>query len=195
MSQGSLDSAPPQAQSLSRRLVHRSPRTDGVHDSGSGNSFLRGREEEVSFRRAGANLAGSNRSPPIPEKVAEEEEDDLAVKWCDLGMSVLAGLAGQMEYSGGGTGKGKNVGRGRRGGDGDHDDNRRISDYYQQMLETDSANPLLLRNYGRFLHEVRVLSYVLGSYAQFLWDAVEEDEEEAPPVARTESSSPSVEAF
>ncbi|KAG6497603.1 hypothetical protein ZIOFF_045505 [Zingiber officinale] len=173
MSQGSLDSAPPQAQSLSRRLVHRSSENsrlrddlhgpypcrilphiseDGrspVHDSGSGNSFLRrntsslhspqcqcaaaihleteGGGKKCLLRRAGANLAGSNRSPPISEKVAEEEEDDLAVKWCDLGMSVLARLAGQMEYSGGGTGKGKNVGRGRRGGDGDHDDNRRIS--------------------------------------------------------------------
>ncbi|KAG6483353.1 hypothetical protein ZIOFF_059997 [Zingiber officinale] len=38
---------------------------------------------------------------------------------------------------------------------------------------------------------VRVYIYVLGSYAQFLWDAVEEDEEEALPVARTEASSPS----
>ncbi|XP_073002065.1 uncharacterized protein [Typha latifolia] len=68
-----------------------------------------------------------------PARVAEEEE----------------------EYSNGGMGKGTKVGGGggRSGEGGDHN-NRRIGDYYQEMLRSDPGNPLLLRNYGQFLHEV-----------------------------------------
>ncbi|XP_073002064.1 uncharacterized protein [Typha latifolia] len=67
-----------------------------------------------------------------PARVAEEEE----------------------EYSNGGMGKGTKVGGGggRSGEGGDHN-NRRIGDYYQEMLRSDPGNPLLLRNYGQFLHE------------------------------------------
>ncbi|KAG6521600.1 uncharacterized protein LOC122052236 [Zingiber officinale] len=157
-----------------------SPRTDGFHDSGAGDSFLRrsasslfsprhrcaaaihieseGGKKGPLLRRARSegDLVGSNLSPltgphaPVPEKVAEEE--DLEVKWCDIGVSVPAGQVEQTEYAGGGTGKGKNVALGK--GDGDRDDNRKVAEYYQQMLQTDPSNPLLLRNYGRFLHEV-----------------------------------------
>ncbi|XP_074588335.1 uncharacterized protein LOC141844204 [Curcuma longa] len=160
-----------------------SPRADGLHDSGAGDSFLRrsasslfsprhrcaaaihieaeGGKKGPLLRRARSegDLVGSNLSPragpphaPVPEKVAEEE--DLEVNWCDIGVSVPAGQVEQAEYAGGGTGTGtgKNVALGR--GDGDRDDNRKVAEYYQQMLQTDPSNPLLLRNYGRFLHEV-----------------------------------------
>ncbi|WOL06989.1 hypothetical protein Cni_G15724 [Canna indica] len=113
--------------------------------------------------RSEADLLGSNPPPrsglrsPVPEKVEEEEEEeeeeDLEVKWCDLGVPVP--MAEQVEYSGGGTGKGRNIGLGRDGGGGgDRNDNRRIAEYYKQMLQSDPSNPLLLMNYGKFLHEV-----------------------------------------
>lgn len=155
-------------------------RTDGLHDYGAGDSFLlRSTSSLVSPRhrcaaaihieaeggrkgpllrraRSEGDIVGSNLSPragpcgPAPEKVVEEE--DLAVKWCDIGVSVPAGQVEQAEYAGGGTGKGKNIALGK--GDGAGDDNRRIAEYYQQMLQADPSNPLLLRNYGKFLHEV-----------------------------------------
>ncbi|XP_074588707.1 uncharacterized protein LOC141844567 [Curcuma longa] len=161
-----------------------SPRKEAARNSSAGDSFLRHRcasalhfETEGAWKgpllrrfRSEADLSRSNRSPraglraPIPAKVEEEGVDDLAVKLCDLGASkpmrqqeALVGQGQLVEYTGGGsTGKGKNIG-GSRKGDGesrDRDDNKRISDYYQQMLQIDPANPLLLRNYGRFLHEV-----------------------------------------
>lgn len=88
-------------------------------------------------------------------------------------------LVEEMEFSGGGIGKGKKSGGGSGGdggggsfGDGDADQNK-IGAYYQQMLKANPANPLLLRNYGKFLHEVGLelsflllmKSHVLVSYA------------------------------
>ncbi|KAF9623871.1 hypothetical protein IFM89_005639, partial [Coptis chinensis] len=72
----------------------------------------------------------------------EEEKEDIA-------------------FLGGGTGKGRNVGGGN-GGDGFHwgglsggnADQSKIGAYYQELLKADPGNALLLRNYGKFLHEV-----------------------------------------
>lgn len=36
-------------------------------------------------------------------------------------------------------------------------ENQRIREYYQEMLRSDPGNSLLLRNYGKFLHEVCVV--------------------------------------
>ncbi|KAJ8631979.1 hypothetical protein MRB53_025315 [Persea americana] len=69
-------------------------------------------------------------------------------------------LVEELEFSGGGIGKGKKSGGGSGGdggggsfGDGNADQNK-IGAYYQQMLKSNPGNPLLLRNYGKFLHEV-----------------------------------------
>jgi hypothetical protein len=60
------------------------------------------------------------------------------------------------ESSGSGIGKGGNHNRsGKRGrSNGDHSENQRIHDRYAELLKSDPGNPLLLRNYGKFLHEV-----------------------------------------
>ncbi|KAJ6673213.1 TETRATRICOPEPTIDE REPEAT PROTEIN 5 [Salix viminalis] len=72
--------------------------------------------------------------------------------------------------------------------------------YYQTMIEANPGNPLFLINYAKFLKEVRLDvshkdasraesyfdqavkaapddCYVMASYARFLWDAEEEEEE------------------
>ncbi|PIA58580.1 hypothetical protein AQUCO_00500484v1 [Aquilegia coerulea] len=69
----------------------------------------------------------------------------------------------EIEYCGGGLGKGRNIGGGNggnRGGNGDissggNADQSNMSDYYQKLLKSDPGNPLVLRNYGKFLHEMK----------------------------------------
>ncbi|KAG1354266.1 hypothetical protein COCNU_07G003780 [Cocos nucifera] len=124
--------------------------------------------------RSEANLTGSDCPIPIllRSPLPEEELMDRKVRAPDFGgiwteAAVAAAVPEEeeeeevvVEYSGGGVGKGRKIGGGSSGGgrgreDGDQNENRRIGDYYQEMLRADPGNPLLLRNYGRFLHEVR----------------------------------------
>ncbi|PKU82711.1 hypothetical protein MA16_Dca020290 [Dendrobium catenatum] len=78
----------------------------------------------------------------------------------NLVMSMSPAIAEEAEdllYSGGGIGNGRKMGGGsggKRGGEANREEDSRIGTYYQEMLKTDPGNPLLLRNYGRFLHEV-----------------------------------------
>lgn len=60
----------------------------------------------------------------------------------------------ELVYSGGGMGNGRKMGGGKRGGEANREGDPSIGTYYQEMLKADPGNPLLLRNYGRFLQEV-----------------------------------------
>eukprot|EP00850_Spirogloea_muscicola_P007597 SM000039S14427 [mRNA] locus=s39:146919:148434:+ [translate_table: standard] len=93
---------------------------------------------------------------------------------------------GQGGYNGGGSNNGGNGGSG--GGGGSMDSSGRDL-YYRQALRADPGNPLLLRNYARFLFEiqqdhVRAEEYyerailanpgdgeILAQYAKLVWDA------------------------
>ncbi|KAK9275693.1 hypothetical protein L1049_022960 [Liquidambar formosana] len=105
---------------------------------------------------------------------AEEVEDEAEKKQ----------EAAILGFSGGGVGKGK-----KTGGDGSGDEDRSKMDaYYQEMLKSNPGDSLLLRNYGKFLHEVekdavRAEEYyerailespgdgeVLSLYGQLIWD-------------------------
>ncbi|WOL06311.1 hypothetical protein Cni_G15043 [Canna indica] len=128
----------------------RSGRAAALHleaEGGRGARFLRRAKSE-------ADLFGPNR---LNRERAEQEGEaaDLAVNRSDLVVASPGGLPTESaaEYCGGGTGKKGRKGGGDGGGGGQNN-RRRISDYYQQMLRSDPSNPLLLRNYGRFLHEV-----------------------------------------
>ncbi|CAM8883306.1 unnamed protein product [Rhodiola kirilowii] len=96
----------------------------------------------------------------------------------------------EVGVPGGGIGKGKVLGGGGgdRFGSGDGDRSSKLDVYYKQMLKLNPMDPLLLRNYAMFLHEVmkdtaRADEYygrailanpgdgeVLGSYAKFIWE-------------------------
>ncbi|KAK9144301.1 hypothetical protein Sjap_004204 [Stephania japonica] len=78
----------------------------------------------------------------------------------------------------------------------DGGDRSRIGEYYEEMLKANPGNPLLLRNYGKFLHEVdgdvkraeecyerAILASpndgeVLSLYARLIWET-QRDEERA----------------
>lgn len=77
----------------------------------------------------------------------------------------------ELEFSGGGIGKGKKAGGGSGGGkgkggsgsgsfSGGNADQNKIAAYYQQMLRANPGNLLLLRNYGKFLHEVSLFRLI-----------------------------------
>ncbi|KAL4325593.1 hypothetical protein GQ457_11G020830 [Hibiscus cannabinus] len=55
----------------------------------------------------------------------------------------------EIGFSGDGFGSG-----GKFGGDDSHGDKSKIGDYYREMLKLNPGDSLLLRNYGKFLHEV-----------------------------------------
>lgn len=94
---------------------------------------------------------------------------------------------------GNGNGGGGRVGvsGGRGGGSGDSNG---VEAQYRRMLEADPGHPLLLRNYARFLHEVKrepleaepyyqraILANpgdgeVLGHYAQLIWDVYKDED-------------------
>ncbi|XP_020580783.1 uncharacterized protein LOC110024927, partial [Phalaenopsis equestris] len=95
-------------------------------------------------------------SPPVRFQEEEEEEKvNLQV------MSISPAIAKEAEelvHSGGGMGNGRKMGGGsgwKRGDEANREEDSRIGSYYQEMLKSDPGNPLLLRNYGRFLHEVK----------------------------------------
>ncbi|CAN1248976.1 hypothetical protein LINPERPRIM_LOCUS6945 [Linum perenne] len=98
-------------------------------------------------------------------------------------------MAGEGKEFDGGNGKGGNRG-GSRGGDSGGGDNykRRMAEYYEQIIKSNPHDSLLLRNYGKFLHEVegnveRAEEYygrallespgdgeVLSLYANLIWN-------------------------
>ncbi|CAN4076255.1 unnamed protein product [Withania somnifera] len=56
----------------------------------------------------------------------------------------------ELGFPGGGMGKNRKFG----GGSGGNSDPKEIGEYYKEMLNSDPMNSLLLRNYGKYLHEV-----------------------------------------
>ncbi|KAA3475827.1 Tetratricopeptide-like helical [Gossypium australe] len=92
----------------------------------------------------------------------------------------------EIDFSGDGLGNGGK--HGGNHGDDSFDHKSKISDYYRGMLNLNPADSLLLRNYGRFLHEVekdteRAEEYygrailvspgdgeVLSLYAKLIWE-------------------------
>lgn len=65
----------------------------------------------------------------------------------------------EVEFSGGGVGEGRKSGSGRGGdgiGGGGGSERRAMGAYYREMIEANPGDPLLLRNYGKFLHEVTI---------------------------------------
>ncbi|KAK4364647.1 hypothetical protein RND71_016005 [Anisodus tanguticus] len=70
----------------------------------------------------------------------------------DCGTSDLDEL--EVGFPGGGIDKNRKFGGGGDGKDGGNSDPRKIGEYYKEMLSSDPMNSLLLRNYGKYLHEV-----------------------------------------
>ncbi|KAF6151736.1 hypothetical protein GIB67_002019 [Kingdonia uniflora] len=131
---------------------------------------VRKKKKHVSIRRAlsesnivrsGSMFSGvGSRSFPtiIPEEVEEDEVVSI------FGSMILANKCLNRELgsdNGMGTGQGRRDSGGRGGGGAGNNNNggggadqSKMGAYYMKMLKADPVNALLLRNYGKFLHEV-----------------------------------------
>ncbi|KAJ0736763.1 putative tetratricopeptide-like helical domain superfamily [Helianthus annuus] len=110
-------------------------------------------------------------SQTFPEMLSEVDEellqDDysfgslkLAEKCFDRMVGISAGgiAAKEAQFSGVGSGSGRGhdgFGSGRfSGGSNNKNEGKKIGARYRKLLESNPNDPLLLRNYGKFLHEV-----------------------------------------
>lgn len=92
------------------------------------------------------------------------------VKWKVFNFGVSGGkgegvvvVEEEVEFSGGGVGDGSKSGIGRGGdwvsgsaGAGGGSERGAMGAYYREMIEANPGDALLLRNYGKFLHEVTI---------------------------------------
>ncbi|KAK9275895.1 hypothetical protein L1049_023169 [Liquidambar formosana] len=176
-------------------------------------SDMIGSAKEVSVEFSTLSGVGSRSFPariPEEEYLSEGDVDEggpLSFKrngydqvnyggiWPESGIPIE-----ELRFFGGGFGKDKKSGGG--GGESGDDivtgeeDRSKIDAYYQEMLKSNPGNSLLLRNYGKFLHEVekdtvRAEEYygrailaspgdgeVLSLYGQLIWET-ERDENRA----------------
>lgn len=87
-------------------------------------------------------------TPRIPEVQFEDCGGD-AEDWPANGITWE-----ELGSPGGGMNKNRKSGGGGNGGYGSDAEGKKMGDYYQEMIKSDPTNSLLLRNYGRYLHEV-----------------------------------------
>uniref|UniRef100_A0A5B7AIJ1 TmcB/TmcC TPR repeats domain-containing protein n=1 Tax=Davidia involucrata TaxID=16924 RepID=A0A5B7AIJ1_DAVIN len=151
------------------------PPTRSIRRASSESDMIRS-ESEVSGGFSRLSGAGSRSFPArIPEEgyLSEVKEDvvggvgslffterscdrNYARDWPESGIPVE-----ELGFSGGGIGKGSKIGGGGSGDDfgigtftGGNADRKKIGAYYEEMLKSNPTDSLLLRNYGKFLHEV-----------------------------------------
>ncbi|XP_078156011.1 uncharacterized protein LOC144551778 [Carex rostrata] len=116
--------------------------------------------------------SGSARMPLLPLPLEEDEKDAMTTELKRQALTVQGMVtkeepleleleeeefeARESFGSGMGNGGNSNFTNGSKGGQGsgDQSENRRFHDRYQELLRSDPGNPLLLRNYGKFLQEV-----------------------------------------
>ncbi|XP_047339235.1 uncharacterized protein LOC124942726 [Impatiens glandulifera] len=106
----------------------------------------------------------------IPEDETNSFEDEVSIsvigslstldKLC-LNRSMSENPVEEVSFGGGG---GDDEWRFTGTFTGGNSDRSKIGEYYQEMLKTDPMNPLLLRNYGKFLHEVEGNMKKAGEY-------------------------------
>ena len=117
----------------------------------------------ASFARSAVLL----RHAAIPAILEADEEEDAGSR-APAGLDRLldAAGAGRNGVGGGQGGGGRGGASGGSGGQGSGCD---MGEYFRRVLLLDPANPLLLRNYGKYLHEVEGdLAGAEGCYARAL---------------------------
>ncbi|KAJ9152328.1 hypothetical protein P3X46_025905 [Hevea brasiliensis] len=162
-------------------------------------------------------LSGSG-SLCYPAMMPEEEQHFLGSDLHGCGSTTLndAGFwpdsripLKKLGFTGDGFGKGKKYGGGNGGNDDDwRSDLIKMGDYYKEMLKSNPSDSLLLRNYGKFLHEVegdreRAEEYyarailaspgdgeVLSLYGKLIWDSHRDGERAQAYFDQAVSASP-----
>ncbi|KAI3693781.1 hypothetical protein L1987_76733 [Smallanthus sonchifolius] len=207
--------------SISSSLFTGSPRLSVPlrHDSFSGcekfqfqpnirRRISRAKSEPLAISRLMSINAGSQTFPEMLPEVEEESLPDEDVIVC-IGSLKFAekcfdrmsripacGIALEEQFPGFGNGSGRDrdgFSSGRSSGDNDNERNK-IDAHYRKLLESNPNDPLILRNYGKFLHEVEgdtvkaeeyyrraILASpgdgeLLSLYGKLIWDAQRDGE-------------------
>jgi hypothetical protein len=116
----------------------------------------------------GSKLSGSG-SLSFPARIPEEEYDSESEDDGFVSLSKGAGIWPEsgipledLGFSGGGRKPSGDDDHGTRNGD----DMSKIGAYYLEMLKSNPGDPLLLGNYGKFLHEVVVGKILCYNFTQ-----------------------------
>ncbi|KAF0930825.1 hypothetical protein E2562_035402 [Oryza meyeriana var. granulata] len=162
--------------------------------------------------RASPRMQKHAASPRLLRR-ATSDADDIARSAPAAATSPLPVLRDIVEEDVDGAGRGKGSDRsgrggGRGGGGGGQGMHMDMGEYYRRVLRVESENPLVLRNYGRYLQEVegdlagaeecyaRALlacpddGDLLSLYGQVLWEARQDKERAAAYLERAVQAAP-----
>ncbi|XP_009626605.1 uncharacterized protein LOC107827386 [Nicotiana tabacum] len=154
-----------------RVSLHLEVNRRSIRRASSESDVIRSAIEGPGVTRTFSNLGSTSFPAIIPEEDCGTEQDELEVL---RGIGSLSLTEDQRSYaedwpqsgiptdelgfSDGGIGKNRKFpgGGGDRGESdaGGNSDPKKIRAYYKEMLKSDPMNSLLLRNYGKYLHEV-----------------------------------------
>lgn len=169
-----------------------------------------------SLRRSGSDACSSLRSIKWPDSAGFTDDSQINSSSKnnndnknERGSGSVV-LHEEVEFTGGGgcggDEKGKKIGGG--GGSGGGGGGGEIGEYYKEMLKVDPENPLLLRNYGKFLQEIEgdvegaeecygraILvspgdGEVLSLYGKLMWEVHSDDERAEVYYKRAVEASP-----
>ncbi|KAL2233086.1 uncharacterized protein LOC105156004 [Sesamum indicum] len=134
-----------QKKSSQRVSLHKEMSRRNIRRSSSESDVIR-----LEMRTLSKMGSRSFTTPRIPE---DEFGDGIHDRTGYTGDLPTSGMSWEDGFPGGGMNKNRNPGGGS-GGNGSDADRSKIGSYYQEMLKVDPTNSLLLRNYGKYLHEV-----------------------------------------
>ncbi|XP_049415594.1 uncharacterized protein LOC125878391 [Solanum stenotomum] len=146
----------------------------GIRRVSSESDVIRSGFEGSSVTRKLSKIGSRTLSSIIPEEDCGSEQNELEVLQSIGSLSLTEDRRSydgdwhrnsipvdELGFPGGGIGSNKNRKFGGNGDEFDADsltggnsDPRKIGEYYKEMLNSDPMNSLLLRNYGKYLHEV-----------------------------------------
>nr|GMD81106.1 Signal transduction response regulator [Ipomoea batatas]GME10056.1 Signal transduction response regulator [Ipomoea batatas] len=120
-----------------------SPRLSVHFEPNRGRGIRRTSSESDVIRSKIKAVAGAEKSLPFPERIPEEKsvpENEISVE--DVGFPG-GGIGNNRKFTGGGGGR-----------DGCNADRSKLGAYYQEVINSNPTNSVLLRNYAKYLHEV-----------------------------------------
>lgn len=145
-----------------------------VNNNNSRRRITRAISEPKEINRLRSISTGSQTFPEMLPEVDEESLSDEDVvgstgtlkfaEKCFDRMSWIPGSGISVEetqFSGVGSGSGRDRDGFGSGGSSSDRERKKIGEYYLRMLKSNPNDPLILRNYGKYLHEVYIINSIL----------------------------------
>lgn len=126
-------------------------------DSGSG--IFSGERHSVSSPRVSMNLEMNNkRVSGIRRALSQSDVSrlDVSTKLSGGGSRFAPSRIPEEDVNGIGNDRVNHGGIWPNNGGDNSDDKRKMGDYYRELVKSNPTDPLILRNYGKFLYEVSI---------------------------------------